>query len=301
MSAARGDEIAEHERHALAVGAQRREYVLYVPKRWRDAGPPSAAPVVFVFHGGGGTAQFAVAGLNWSREAEREGFLVVYPEGLRKDPSRPASFLRNPQFWSVAAGFGYSERLGSDDIRFVDLLLAELARRFMLDPARLYATGFSNGGSMAFRVGVELADRFTAIAPVAGHLWLKSTPPARPVPLIYFCGDVDPLCPLRGGEVKSPWGKLTRLPPVDESILTWARWLGCSLRPRVDDAAPGVTRARFAPGPGGARVDFYTVSGAGHVWPGGTSVMNERISGPATDRIDATAVIWEFFREFARV
>lgn len=301
MSATPGDAITDHERRALAVGAQQREYLLYVPKRWREAGPPTATPVVLVFHGGGGTAQFAVAGLNWSRQAEDSGFLAVYPEGLRKDMSRPASFLRNPQFWSVAAGFGYSERLGSDDVLFVEAILAELSTRFAVDPARIYATGFSNGGSMAFRVGVELSDRFAAIAPVAGHLWLKSGAPPRVAPLIYFCGDVDPLCPLRGGVVKSPWGKLTELPPVDESILTWARWAGCSLRPRVEEIAAGVTLARFGPGVGGARVDFFTVSGAGHVWPGGASVMNERISGPASHRIDATAVIWEFFREFARV
>ncbi len=302
---------ATHERRRITVAGREREYLLFTPPAPHGA----RLPLVVVYHGGGGTAELAALATGWSDLAVRAGFAVAYPEGVRRDAAAAPSFIRNPQFWNVAAGFGHSERRGVDDVGFSRTLIETLCDELPIDKRRVYGSGFSNGGSMAFRAGVELADIFAAVAPVAGHLWLKEPPPRPPPPLIYISGDADPLCPLLGGEIRSPWGRLTQLPRVDESILTWARWMGLSLRPRAVTSQGGVTRATFAAAqsvPPGATavaneidsdvpaIEFYTIAGAGHVWPGGVSVMNERISGPATDKLHATDVIWEFFVQRSR-
>jgi polyhydroxybutyrate depolymerase len=276
----------------IAVGSLTRRYVLHVP-------PPRAAerlrPVLLAFHGGGGTAKLAALSTGWSDKADQVGFFVVYPEGIRPDPRRPATFLRNPPFWNVGAGVGYAERAGIDDVGFIRCLLGELGARLPVDPARVYATGFSNGASMAFQVAMELSAQIAAIAPVAGYLRRRQPRPTRPISMIYIAGAADPLIPLEGGVVESPWGELEERPPVVRSVETWAAWLGCPPKPRVVSDCAGVRRVRYGPGVQGGEVEFITIADAGHVWPGGPQILAERIAGKTTDKLSATDAIWEFF------
>src|SRR5260221_564174 len=98
------------------------------------------------------------------------------------------------------------------------MLLDELPRRLLVDADRIFVTGFSNGASMTFRLGAELSDRIAAIAPVAGHYWPTASTPARPVPTLFLIGDHDPLVPLTGGRVDTPWGRRIEKPSVRESL-----------------------------------------------------------------------------------
>lgn len=282
------------ERRTLRVGDHERQYVLHVPKRY-DAAQP--APLLLVYHGGGGSARFARLATGWSEQAEREGFLVAYPEGLRPHPDQPASFLHNPQFWNVGAG-GFVEKMGVDDVAFGSAMLDHITRDFTIDAQRVCATGFSNGASLCFLLGAALGERLALIAPVAGRLWRKDLRPTRPPPLIYITGDQDPLNPINGGLITSPWGRQRVLPPLSESIETWAGWLGCDLGRLVRTTPfPGVSRARYVGESPSATVDYYTVAGAGHVWPGGRPVLAERLVGPSSDRLDATQLIWEALQQ----
>jgi polyhydroxybutyrate depolymerase len=276
----------------MTVGSHRRDYVLHVPVLRH---PERPRPLVLAFHGGGGTAKLAALSTGWSDRADRVGFFVVYPEGLRPDPRRPATFLRNPPFWNVGAGVGYAERVNADDVGFVRRLLDELCASLPVDGSRVYATGFSNGASMAFQTAMELPERIAAIAPVSGYLRRRAPRPTRPVSMIYIAGAADPLVPLEGGAVESPWGEREQRPPVARSVETWAGWLGCPPEPRLVTDRGGVRRVRYGPGDQGAEVEFITIADAGHVWPGGPAILAERIAGRTTDKLDATAVIWEFF------
>jgi polyhydroxybutyrate depolymerase len=282
------------QRRQIDVGGRRREYVLHTPAS--GAGP---RPLVVALHGGGGTARFAKYATGWSEKADREGFLVAYPEGTRPDSTRGASFLRNPQFWNVGTGFGFVEREGVDDVAFMESLLDELLAQAPIDPARVYVTGFSNGASLALRLGVELSERIAAIAPVAGQLWRWDRGPARPMPMLYITGAADPLNPLDGGEVRSPWGRVHTRPLIADMIRQWARWVGCATTPTLQTSDAGVRRMRFGPAEQGAEVDFYVVEDMGHVWPGGREVLAERLVGPMSDRLNATDLIWEFFTRHA--
>src|SRR5690606_3108353 len=131
--------------------------------------------------------------------ARAEGCIAAFPEGTRRDPSQPQSFRHNPQSWNDGSGRGHVAAAGVDDVAFALALIDEISRRYEVDAARVYAAGFSNGGSMVFRLAAEAADRVAAAAPVAGHLWVAAPRPARPVPLMLICGSADPLNPLEGG------------------------------------------------------------------------------------------------------
>ena len=175
-------------------------------------------------------------------------------------------------------------------------MLADLKTRCSVDDRRIYATGFSNGASMSFRVARELSRSFAAVAPVAGADWLADKTPERPVPILYITGTADPLNPLAGGEIRIGQRALGRKPPTAELIGKWVKLLGCPEQPQVvydQDGAKGLAYGRPGDAPS---VVLYTIDGHGHHWPGGHSLLPEYLAGKNTAKLNATDVIWEFFK-----
>lgn len=254
-----------------------------VERRYLLAGASAVArrPVVVFLHGTGGTAAWADGETGWSAVAAREGFVLAVPEGLPPDPTRPPKFLTNPQRWAES------------DVEFLSELIADVLQRADGDPRRVYLTGFSNGAAMAFRFAAVRAELLAAVAPVAGYCNVPDPRPTRPVPTLYVTGTADPLVPLRGGQVRLPWGgRLVHRPPVAETLETWAKGLGCSAAPEVASDVGGV-RKEVYPGPVEYRAVF--VEGLGHHWPGGKGQLNQRIGGQPSDRLNANDLIWKFF------
>ena len=148
---------------------------------------------------------------------------------------------------------------------------------------------------MTFRVGVELADRVAAIAPVSGHLCLRDPQPTRALSMLYIIGMEDPLNPVAGGATISPWGKLRQRPPVLDSILTWVRLIEAPEHPEVVRDSDDVKVLHYGPGKGGQEVQFCTIAGQGHEWPGARRTLPRSISGPQTDKLNTTQAVWDFF------
>jgi polyhydroxybutyrate depolymerase len=221
-----------------------------------------------MLHGAGGSAELAAVETGWSRLADAEGFAVVYPEGLAVRVDKRPKFLTNPQEWNDGSGRGRH-----DDVGFLNTILDNLADR--IDASRVYLTGFSNGAGMAFRYAAEQAERVAALAPVAGHCWIEPKP-VRPVSTFYMVGDSDPLVPLAGGKVRTPWGKLEKRPAVAETLDRWAKAIGHP--------------------PGSERFRVTIIPGHGHHWPGGSAILSSNLGGPASDEVNATKEIWDFFR-----
>jgi polyhydroxybutyrate depolymerase len=250
-------------------------------------------PVVVVLHGAGATAAWTLDETGLAEAARRHGFLAVLPEGSRLDPARPPGFLVNPQVWNDASPHARSV---ADDVGFLDALLDELPRRYPLDRRRVYLAGFSNGAGLAFRYAAERSRRLAALAALAGYCWVPRPQPERAVPTLYLVGDSDPLVPLDGGEVVSPWGGLLPRPPVRHTLRRWADALGCPPEPRRVEDADGVRVEHFGPGRDGAVLEAYTVAGLGHHWPGGRGQLKPRLAGPPSDRVRANELLWDFFR-----
>jgi polyhydroxybutyrate depolymerase len=182
----------------------------------------------------------------------------------------------------------------------VNALLDEVMARYPVDRHRMYATGFSNGASMAFRVGRELAGRIAAIAPASGSDWLDQPSVSRPVPLLYITGTDDPLNPLEGGEQKLMRRTVGTKPPVDEQLGKWVTMLGCPPVPEVVRDSNGVRGVAYGPCREGSEVLYYTVEGMGHAWAGGKSTLPQWMVGKTSEKIKANDLIWDFFKRHVR-
>jgi polyhydroxybutyrate depolymerase len=279
----------------LKAGGLERYYVVYVPESYDGKTP---MPVVIMFHGGGGTAHEATRGTGWTEKADIEGFLAVFPEGTRENPSKPARFAGNPQTWNDGSqrGIGAVER-NVDDVMFVRQMIHDVCLRFTVDTHRIYATGFSNGASMTFRIGRELSGSLAAIAPVAGSDWSQSTKIDRPISVLYITGAADPLNPIEGGEICIGRKQFGNKPPVHDMIQKWVQLLDCPTNSRVVRQDAEVKGIAYGPGKDGSEVVFYTVERMGHTWPGGRTLLPEHLVGRSSDKLKATDVIWEFFQK----
>ena len=286
-----------HLRRVVKTDQGNREYIVYVPASCDSAKP---VPLVIMLHGFGGTGLNAAKETGWSAKADQESFIIVYPEASRPDPLKPQNFRRNPQAWNDGSGRFHAAEKKIDDVRFIAAILDQISVEYKLDSDRIFVTGFSNGASMAFRLGAELSQRFAAIAPVAGTCWIDKPEPMRAISLCYITGLADSLNPIEGGFPKLAFGGKEQggaaKPPVQSFIDSWVKSLGCSGQPQSDEASSGVRKQRYGMGRSNAEVMFITVEGLGHHWPGGVSQAPNFLVGKPSDKLKASDVIWDFFK-----
>jgi polyhydroxybutyrate depolymerase len=271
----------------IDVDHRARTYLVHVPPS-SDAHTP--LPVVLVLHGGLSNAEAAVRFTGLNEKADQAGFLAVYPNGTGRLPRALT--------WNAGNCCGYAEREGVDDVAFVRALLDDLATHFAVDRTRVYATGISNGGIMAYRLAAELSDRIAAIASISGPIGTTAIHPSRPVSILHFHGTADEFAPFAGGSGRKSLSSI-HFHSVAESIAAWVKADGCAAAPQVS-ALPSVpgddTRVRsetYAPCTDGAEVVLYVVEGGGHAWPG----RQPRIGflGTSTMSVSANDRMWEFF------
>jgi polyhydroxybutyrate depolymerase len=222
--------------------------------------------------------------------ADREGVLVVYPDGLRKS-------------WADGRGVTDAERQGVDDIAFFRQLITTLQAQYSIDSHRVYVTGISNGGFMTQRLGCELADRIAAVVSVAATFsanLAETCAPSRPLPILYVLGENDPLVPYAGGVINGNRG--TALSAAD-SLAAWAKLGGCTGAPttrtlpdRVQDDTH-VSETLYTNCQSGAQVGLYSVAGGGHTWPSGRQYLPVAAVGHVTQQID-NGDLWAFLSQF---
>ena len=263
---------------AFATAAGERNYHLHVPAGYDGT---KRLPLVFSLHGFVLTAEFMTGYTKFDALADREGFIVVTPNGAGV-----------PQRWNTRA-----DPAGPDDVAFLGDLLTSLEEELCIDPARVYAAGLSNGGGMAMRLACALPDRIAAIAPVAAT-YIDCDGDA---PMIAIHGSTDPVVPFGGRE--GPPERGGSLPPVADAVAAWAEAAGCAAKAEAESLSSEVQREQYTGcSAGDGAVVLYTVIGGGHVWPGAYPVDIDAKPGEpsrigyTTQQLDATAVIWEFFK-----
>ncbi len=250
----------------LSSAGMPRRYRLHLPAGYQDGTP---VPLVLNFHGYGSNPLEQESLSAMSQKADQAGFIVVYPEGLNAR-------------W--AAGTGAE---GQQDVQFVRDLVAALESEFSIDPRQIYATGISNGGGMANRLGCNLADLIAAIAPDAGayNFWQDCSPP-RPVPVLAFHGLDDNIVPFEGGTSE------LMEPPILDWAQAWADRDGCDPAPATTSTVLGVIVQTWSRCDEGAEVILYALAAHGHSWPG-SPVMPRAITSQA---VNATDLMWDFFQ-----
>ncbi|HVM83360.1 MAG TPA: PHB depolymerase family esterase [Candidatus Binatia bacterium] len=280
---------AEDVTRTIAVGAVERSYHLHIPPSL----PSGAAALVIDLHGGGGSPEGAEAQTGFTAEADAKGFVVAYPAG--SDRERPLlSALGKPGLltWNAGACCGYAVQHGMDDVGFIRAMVADIAGIVPVDPKRIYATGISNGGMMAYRLACDASDLLAAVGVVSGVVVVVPCEPRFPVAVIDFHGTADQNVPIGGGVGPK---SITRYPypPVARSIEFWAAYDDCRKDPIVSRPAPGVTLNSYPLCVGNAAVDYYVIDGGGHSWPSGKQML--KVLDPPSQAIAATPLIWQFF------
>jgi polyhydroxybutyrate depolymerase len=253
--------------HTVDADSMQRTYLLHVPPGFSAAEP---APLVFVFHGLSEDGPYISAVTGMSEIADANRFLVVYPNGTA--PPGPLS-------WNAGGCCGYAMENQVDETAFIRAILADLEAFVTLDPKRIYATGFSNGALLSYRLGCEMSETFAAIAPVAGILSVNPCQPREPVSVIHIHGSSDVSVPFGGGGTNPSTG--LPFPSVDQGIAAWERLDGCADTPRKEQAGI-VAHTAFSECRNGTAVELYVLIGMGHVWP-----------PPSV--LPVSQIIWDFF------
>jgi len=280
---------ANDELYTLDFGGRTRSYILHLPPTISSTKP---VPLVVNLHGGGGNAKSALEQTGFNAEADRNGFIVVYPNGTGAPHPLLNAMGRGEYYsWNAGTCCGYAVQHRVDDVGFIRALIATLERQYPIDRKRIYATGISNGGMMAYRLACEMSDTFAAIGVVSGVLTDNSCRPAQPVPVIHFHGTADQNVPLLGGVGPKSVDK-TPKPPVMDTIDFWIKRDGASPQPQVTRFG-SITKRVYAAANGSAEVVFYLIAGGGHAWPGGKQMLS--ILDKPTMEISATQLIWQFF------
>jgi polyhydroxybutyrate depolymerase len=275
--------LANRTNGSIIVSGVRREYLLYVPRNYDRARP---VPLVISLHGAMNWPAYQMKISQWNRVADEHGFIVVYPAGTG----------RGPRAWFME---GAEAPARMPDVRFISDLIDTLEAQYTIDPARIYANGLSNGGGMAFVLSCTLSRRIAAIGAVSAAQslpWSWCTD-STAVPMITFHGSADPLVPYGGAP--PGWLNPEAFPAVRTWTAAWAARNRCRPDPVDSAVAPDVSRLEYLDCASNAAVELYTIQGAGHQWPGGKAIPRW-LAGPTRQSINATEIMWEFFREHPR-
>ncbi len=263
---------------SIEVDGRTRVYALHVPE-----GLPSSArpPLMLVLHGYGGTGYGMRFETGFDNLANREGFLVAYPEAHESVD----------RIWALGcARCTPADTVGIDDFRFIDALIDRLARTHRVDRRRVYAVGYSLGGWFAYALACGRRERIAAIAAVGATM---------PRVIADQCKGTEPLSVallLGTHDEAMPWNGFQRrqyeIMGADSTMARWRALNSCAAPPKAsplrDRNRDGLGAMLFVYGgcANGAEVRLYRLDGLGHVWP--------------TGDVDATEEIGKFLRRFRR-
>ncbi|GAB3286295.1 alpha/beta hydrolase family esterase [Parahaliea aestuarii] len=270
-----------------------RSYQLYVPDNL-----PVEAPLLILLHGsrGSGADMAALSFYSFDVLAEREGLLVAYPDGVERH-------------WNdCRASASYSANLRNiDDVGFLTALKGNLASEYGIDPQRVYVAGMSNGGHMAYRMGLEAPQVVAGIAayvanlPVAANLDCEAAD--QPLPVLIVNGTEDPVNPYEGGLVEL-FGDDSRgaVLSARDSAAYWSALAGYSSDgqhsdwpDQVADDETTVTTLQWQ-GPGRPAVALVSMVGGGHTMANPVFRL-PRFLGPTSHEFDTAELTWQFFRD----
>ncbi|GAB2870112.1 PHB depolymerase family esterase [Pseudoduganella ginsengisoli] len=290
---------------ALARPEGSRHYIVMEPASL----PPEKRPTIILLHGHGASAA-SMLGLSsfmgyrsqdWLRLAEREKILLIAPDGVKASDGKRA--------WNDCRG-DTETNATSDDVGFLSELIDRAITEHHADPARIYIYGASNGGGMAYRLGIELAPRLAAIgvsgSVMAAHSSCKA--PSRPLSVFMLHGTADEIIPYQGGKL-GHWlmtGRGTGV-SMDETVMLWRKNAGLPDTPatyhyphlKADDKT-SATRYVWGTDPSAVQVAFVRVDGGGHVHASKTEELPwvlRKLLGNMNHDVDMADEMWNFFKD----
>lgn len=281
----------------IEINGFRRTYLVHVPPGY---GPDSPLPLVVVIHGAFDTAEGMEQASGFSRLADRERFIVLYPNGM--------GILGLLQHWNAGHCCGKAADDRVDDVGFIVATIEDVCSRLRVDRERIYLVGFSNGGMLAYRFAAERGDLLAAVAPMAASIAGRASEdkpewripePVQPLSLIIMHGMLDDDIPYEGGISRYRGGPRTYW-SVERSVDFWVTRNGCNAPPAAQSLYQGkVVLKSWTDCANSTEVTLYLISEWGHLWPGSTFTAALPPNDPLRS-FDAADILWNFFKSHKR-
>ncbi len=282
-----GDDLSDYPQQDFDVLpdiTRPRSYRLYVPTGYD---PDVPMPIVVALHGrpDSGVGFSIITQMHLT--AERENFLVVYPDGLNLG-------------WNYVQGIEGYRFDEWDDVQFLQDLVLTIDKRVNVDLDRVYATGFSNGGFMTQRLACTAYDFFAAFA-VSGATLVPQFETIcnanNDVPIMFMHGTAD---------VSIPWeGNPNSHVSVLENVYYWVTYNNCNLVP-IEEVLPSTTenpetfvgKITYQDCAFGGDLLFYGIQNGGHNWAGVPDVIGDEIAGLVNTDVHASDLVWDFVSQY---
>jgi polyhydroxybutyrate depolymerase len=274
---------AEIQNGSFEFDGRLRNYMVYLPTNYTGT---INFPLVICLHPYGWGAERMMNYTNMNQVADASDFIVVYPSAI---PDWNSGIADNPNYPTPNV----------DDVGFINALIDIMSNSYSIDPERIYACGFSNGGLMSYKLACQLSNRIVAIACVGGLIstsTAESCCPLRTMPVLHIHGTADPYGPINGG---TGWYS------VDQTLSYWTNFNDCVQADTIIlpdlDPTDGCTveKTTYTNCSDNSDVVYYKVINGGHTWPGAGSLGSA--FGNTNQDIDASVEIWNFFKNYKLV
>jgi polyhydroxybutyrate depolymerase len=279
----------------IAIGGVDRYYHLYIPNN------PLNAPVVFLFHGNGGSYDelLGLTGVKapykvWLDIANQENLIIVVPNGtLGSLNTRGWNDCRNdaPRTPTV------------NDVQLIMNLLDFVKEKYNSNNSKVFAVGTSNGGHFAIRLAQEIPDKITAFASIVASNAANSecSDATTKVSALFMNGTDDPFLLYNGGSVDN--GEIIS---TESTVSYWVQRNATDLTPVITNFpdlntndGSTITKYLYENGGNGTEVVLYKVNGGGHSEP---SICERYCSiwlsivGNQNGDIEMANEVWNFFK-----
>jgi polyhydroxybutyrate depolymerase len=272
---------------SLTVDGLTRTYLINLPPNYYDAKDFS---LVIALHGGGGSgSQFEKTSL-LTDKANQSKFIVVYPDGLGGTVGLSAA-----RTWNAGLCCGYAVTNNINDVKFISLLIDKLVASYKINPKKVYATGHSNGGMMAYRLACELSNKIAAIAVNSCTMVTnQDCQPSRAVPILHVHSVQDQKVPVNGGFGDGP--SQIDYPSVLSGLQKWSALNHCLTPQQTIIDNPNYTFYEWTNCNNNSTIQYYLTKDGGHSWAGGLkgSFMGDE---PST-AVSTNNLLWDFFQQY---
>jgi polyhydroxybutyrate depolymerase len=275
--------VAGNYHEVFSYRGMERQALVYVPSQY-DPKKEEGYPLLIALHGYGGDAMSMAEITGFSAIADREKFIVVYPEGIEHS-------------WNAYICCGKAQQNNIDDIGFMSHIIDNLSDRLSIDEKKVYLTGFSNGGMLAYYTAAQFPKKIVAIAPVAASIGGTRRPdtpliqPSKfssPISAVMIHAADDEYVPYEGGE--SPVENIS-FTSFEESLQYWKDQNNCDVEPIRSLSSNDKIEKNKYECINGSVISTYVVQEGGHQW------FDEKQGFKELQNVNTLSeLIWDFFK-----
>ena len=267
----------------LFFDGQNRSFIVYVPPSYDGS---TQVPLVFNFHGGGGTSSSFIFTNDMRPIADTANFIAVYPQSAVDPTDGSNSWL-------------HKTPTTHNDVNFIEAIIDTLSNDYNIDNDRVYACGYSEGGIFSYELGCRLNNRIAGFASVSGSMLVDAFRVSY-----YNLGNCSPIHPtavllIPGTSDFSPHSSYSGLQPyymsVNEITTYWANHNNTEINPTITSVpntntsdGSTVERRIWENGDNCVAIQELKVINGGHDWPGSYGNMD----------INASQEIWKFLSDY---